>query len=347
MGVSQVTSPAPFSENRDKTDMDCQHALTVVLATCNRARVLSETLQYFCEVDQQGLEVDFVIVDNNSSDETHAVIRAFQERLSIRYLHEPRGGKNRALNRALDEGGFHPLVVFTDDDVKPSTNWFQAIAAISRRWPQHKVFGGRIVPTWPSTPPAWVHDDLIHQFAFAAHDLGGCDKPYDSTEQPFGPNFWLRREVITPDLRFDVSVGPGTGTLGDEVMFLHSLQRRGFEIIYSPDACVEHRIQADGFNVDKLQFRALMVGRIGPKMHGLCRLETLNKLPWLWRLQRHIRLNQARLALLMAKLHPNPDERIVRSISPLITIAYNVESLRLARCAPAEAHGPSAVESRD
>lgn len=307
-------------------------ALTVVLATCNRSAVLSETLGHMCQTDRAGLQVDFVVVDNNSQDDTRAAVESFQDRLAIRYLHEPRAGKNRALNLALEHGGFHPLVVFTDDDVKPAPDWFHAIVAVTRRWPRHDVFGGKIVPSWPlKDPPAWVHDGHIRQLAFAAHDLGPEEKPYVPTEQPFGPNFWLRREILETGARFDVSVGPGTGTLGDEVMFLHNLQRKGFEIIYSPHACVEHRIQRDGICEQKLEQRALMVGRIGPTMYGLCRPETLTRAPWLWRLMRHIRLNQARLHLLRAKLHPNPAQRIVRSISPLINIGYNAESLRLAQ----------------
>jgi hypothetical protein len=132
-------------------------------------------------------------------------------------------------------------------------------------------------------------------------------------------------------VRFDENVGPGTGTLGDEVMFLHMLQRRGHEIIYSPEARVEHRIQADSISVDKLMERALMVGRIGPNMYGLCSPERLRRRPRLWRLLRHVRLLQARAALIAARLHPDPHKRVVRAVSPLINIGYNTESLRLAR----------------
>ena len=314
------------------SDMDeKKNALTVVLATCNRAAVLKDTLEYFCQVDSSGLHVNFVIVDNNSHDSTANVIQSYNDRLHIRYLKESIAGKNRALNRALDESGFHPLVVFTDDDVRPARDWFHAIVAVSNRWPRHSVFGGKIVPSWPVVnPPAWVHDSLIRQLAFAAHDLGE-EGPYGSTVQPFGPNFWVRREVLTPDLRFDVNVGPGTGTLGDEVMFLHQLQLKGFEIIYSPASCVEHRIQPDGISAPKLKDRALMVGRIGPNMYGLCRQDILAVSPRFWRLLRYIRLWQAHVALLAARMHPNPVKRIVRTISPLIDIGYNTESLKLSR----------------
>lgn len=311
--------------------MKSRTRLTVVFGTCNRAPILSDTLEYMCQVDKSGLEVNFVIVDNNSVDETRTVVESYRDRLSIRYLLEPRKGKNRALNLALQHGGFHPLVVFTDDDVKPAADWLQAIVEVTRRWPGHHVFGGRIVPTWPvANPPAWVHDSHIRQLAFAAHDMGE-EKPYEPTVQPFGPNFWCRREVLTPDVRFDESVGPGTGTLGDEVMFLHTLQKRGYEIIHSPASCVEHRIQPEGICVKKLEQRALMVGRIGPNMYGLCSPETLSRAPSLWRLLRYIRLNQARIGLLRARLHRDTHQRIVRSIGPLIDIGYNEESLRLAR----------------
>jgi hypothetical protein len=112
-------------------------------------------------------------------------------------------------------------------------------------------------------------------------------------------------------------------------MFLRRLQQKGFEIIYSPLARVEHRIQPDGICLEKLRERILMVGRIGPNMYGLCRPETLRSRPLLWRLLRSVRLAQARASLLLARMHPDPHERIVRAVSPLIDIGYNEESLRL------------------
>ena len=323
-----------FMRPEQQTVMQPVAALTVVLATRNRASTLSETLTYMEETDRRGLQVTFIVIDNDSQDETRAVVESCRHRLFVRYLHESRHGKNCALNAALDRETLDPLVVFTDDDVRPARDWLQKIVAVSRRWPHHSVFGGRIVPVWPmANPPAWVHDALIRQVAFAAHDLGPDERPYAITEQPFGPNFWLRREVITNGARFDVEIGPGTGSLGDEVAFLHQLQQKGLEIIYSPEPCIEHRIQAEGLSVEKLFQRAAMVGRIGPRMHGLCRLDTLKTNPWLWRLQRHIRLNQARLGLLCAKLHFHAARRVASSIPPLITIAYNLESLRIAKLA--------------
>jgi hypothetical protein len=93
---------------------------------------------------------------------------------------------------------------------------------------------------------------------------------------------------------------------------------------------VEHRIQIDGLCARKLAARALMVGRIGPTMYGLCRPDLLRRAPSVWKLLRRIRLAQARLALVRARLHPDAQQRIIRSVSPLIDIGYNSESLRLA-----------------
>ena len=45
-------------------------ALTVVFATCDRAAVLSDTLTHMCGADRTALQVDFIVVDNNSQDGT-------------------------------------------------------------------------------------------------------------------------------------------------------------------------------------------------------------------------------------------------------------------------------------
>ena len=48
-------------------------SLAVMLSTYNRAEVLRETLNNFCNVDRTGLSVTFYIINNNSGDHTESV----------------------------------------------------------------------------------------------------------------------------------------------------------------------------------------------------------------------------------------------------------------------------------
>src|SRR5687768_2828620 len=94
--------------------------ISILIATHNRAKILRRTMKAMEALVRAGVSVEWVIVDNNSSDETRLVVESFRERLPLRYLFEPRPGKNYALNKALSEVELGDVVVFTDDDVTPN-----------------------------------------------------------------------------------------------------------------------------------------------------------------------------------------------------------------------------------
>lgn len=114
---------------RVKNDLN----ISVLVATYNRADVLRETLEAFTELDREGLSVEFVVIDNNSGDHTKSVVKSFSGRLPLVYLFQPIPGKNRALNKALDEIQLGEVIVFTDDDVRPANNWLPTIMEATRR----------------------------------------------------------------------------------------------------------------------------------------------------------------------------------------------------------------------
>src|SRR5690606_23092556 len=186
-----------------------------------------------------GLAVEIVVVDNNSGDDTRAVIESLAGRLPVRYLFEPRPGKNCALNcglrygwgqsasgdgdassdgdasgnGALSGGGnagagaaggrFGRLGVFTDDDVTARPDWLQQSRAAGERWADCDVFGGKIGVAWPIDPPGWARTPLIAAFGFAQHDYAPDDRLYADGDDPFGPNMWVRRAALRPGLCFD------------------------------------------------------------------------------------------------------------------------------------------------
>ena len=92
---------------------------TVLICTYNRARALGETLDSLARMSVPStVSWDVLVVDNNSSDDTAAVVRDRQSGFPVplHYLHEPRQGKSNALNTGL-AAGHSAFVVFTDDDV--------------------------------------------------------------------------------------------------------------------------------------------------------------------------------------------------------------------------------------
>ena len=108
-------------------------SVSVLICTYNRARLLEQTLAALSAAAKPpDCEVDVVVIDNNSTDETTSVIaRAAQHsRWPIRSALERSQGKSFALNRGLTLARGDVLAL-TDDDVLPSPNWLAAAKATS------------------------------------------------------------------------------------------------------------------------------------------------------------------------------------------------------------------------
>lgn len=307
--------------------------LTVLMPTFNRAEVLRTTLEAMTRVRRGQLSVDFVVVDNASTDTTPAVLRELAARLPLRVLREPKPGKCNALNRALAEAPLGDIVVFTDDDVTPDASWLEAIVATCQRWPQHSVFGGRIDAGWPNGVPVpfWASDRHIQALAFSAHHVSDREGPYPASGEPFGPNFWVRRAALAGvRFRSDLGPHPTRRTLGDESEFLRQLRRRGFAPIYSPSARVVHRIEPERTTERALYRRAYQSGRGTVHVTGMPEAALREASPAAWSLRIASNVGVGAFQLLGAALEPDEKLRFNKLFSRTYTFSKNLEALRWA-----------------
>src|SRR5262249_21230021 len=116
--------------------------VSVIICTWNRARLLDMTLEHFARLRvPAGVEWELVVVNNNSTDDTDAVLQRHEGRLPLRRLFEPRPGKSFAANLALAEAR-SDLILWTDDDVHVDPDWLAEYVAAARAWPDASFFGG-------------------------------------------------------------------------------------------------------------------------------------------------------------------------------------------------------------
>lgn len=232
--------------------------LTIAVCTWNRASLLSRALSSVCALEPVDCPVEVVVIDNNSADNTRAVVDGFRDRLAISYGFEARQGLSHARNAAaaLASGD---VVLWLDDDVLVEPGWLRAYARAFADRPQAAFFGGPIRPRFAATPPPWLVDALPRiAYAYALIDLGnepfefvpwdaraGTEGPQHARGLPFGANFAIRREWLK-ERRFSSRlgrVGDG-GLLGEESEFLRRLLADGARGYWVPDACVDHWIPA-------------------------------------------------------------------------------------------------------
>jgi glycosyltransferase involved in cell wall biosynthesis len=259
--------------------------ITILIATYNRAAVLRETLDALIRVDRSGIDCDIIVIENNCSDNTTAMVRGYNGCLPITLLHETRPGKNCALNKALRETQLKEIVVFTDDDVTPATDWLQEIVSSTRKWPDVAVFGGKIDLLWPDNKqPEWQVPEWIQSFAFHSHRYAETEVFYNAPACPFGANFWVRKPVFEEVPLFDETIGPKPRNriMGGETRFLRDLQARDFKILYYPGAEVRHRTPPEACTLPALRRRAYTHGRGDIRVHHWHRRNIYDKSRILW-----------------------------------------------------------------
>ncbi len=77
---------------------------------------------------------------------------SYRDSLPLTILSEPVPGKNRGLNRALEQAE-GDLYVFCDDDVIVAEDWLVKWREAADEHKDYALFAGSTVPYWPSDPP--------------------------------------------------------------------------------------------------------------------------------------------------------------------------------------------------
>jgi len=118
--------------------------ISIIICTYNRASSLNQCLQSLTKQTFKNFEV--IIVDGNSNDQTHKIIKKFQSKLKIKLIIEPK--KHLALARDLGwRKAKGKYISWIDDDVILSPHWIKSIINLLDQSPNIAgVSGPTIVP---------------------------------------------------------------------------------------------------------------------------------------------------------------------------------------------------------
>jgi L-malate glycosyltransferase len=233
--------------------------ITVLMATHNGARTLPIVLRAYCEFEPVSEEWKLLVVDNASTDSTREIVRSFQSKLPITYIHEPRIGKNFALNTGL-ESISGDLVLLTDDDALPRPDWIAQARRVANAQPTFSVFGGAIVPQWEIPPEDWILEYVTYKYSIT--DPAWKEGPILPL-WIYGPNMAIRSKVFEAGHRFDVELGPRGSNYqqGDETEFLERVARTGVRCWHCKSMIVAHIIRKHQMTKQWLLRRAIPIGR--------------------------------------------------------------------------------------
>jgi GT2 family glycosyltransferase len=223
---------------------------SVIIPTYNRCRSLERALQSVAEVHFPHEQLEIVVVDNNSNDDTPNVAHRFANSdIELKYVKEPRlsftVARHTGANAASGE-----ILLYIDDDVVVDKRWLAAVIDVFEGDETVGIVGGPILPTFEADPPDW-----IKQYYPMSGWLSLLDRGHDlhQTHDAFGPNFSVRKDLLQlvggfpadtigveaegrPGVVEKIYVGSG------DVGLCARVRKAGYKVMYAPGALVHHVI---------------------------------------------------------------------------------------------------------
>ena len=218
--------------------------LDVVVPTFNRRDLLRRTLESLSHATiPPGLVVTVLVVDNNSVDDTAAVVRDFaaHSAIPIRYLLETKQSSSHTRNAGVLAGDGE-LIGFVDDDEEIEPHWYEVVAREFAD-PTTQFIGGPYLPNWVTPQPDWLPPGY--------HAAIGAipPKPRAVFDRSFpgnlmGGNAVIRRSVFERVGLYSTRLGrSGKGLLSEEdAEFLRRMYAAGISGMYVPDLTIRHYI---------------------------------------------------------------------------------------------------------
>ncbi len=157
------------------------------------------------------------------------------QRVDIALVTEP--GQIKAMNRGLD-AATGDVVCFTDDDCVPRPQWLQRLASHYANPTVGGVGGRDVVHHGDQQVP--TRNCSVGRITWAGklignHHCAAISEPIE-VDHLKGANMSFRQALVTG---FDENLAGGSSCLNDTEVSL-SITRRGFRLVYDPEAIVDH-----------------------------------------------------------------------------------------------------------
>lgn len=238
-------------------------AVSVIIPTRNRSARLAALLSSVARADSEGVSWEVVVIDNASSDGTHAAVLAAQRVMptALKYVLEPEPGLHACRHRGAREASGEVLA-YLDDDTLVDTCWLRGARPLLRGHADAVV--SRILPVWESAVPPWLQE-LVGSGVYGPLtllDLGSEQREVDSG-YVWGAGFFIRRALVFELDGFNPDSMPaellkfrGDGETG----LMRKFAAAGRTALYDPSSTVAHCVPTARMTSSYLFERAFRQG---------------------------------------------------------------------------------------
>ncbi len=204
--------------------------VSVLLATKDRHNALSRCIASLCAGTYKDFEI--IIVDQTASPYSSHISHA-----NVRYIHDPRRGKGKALNLALSRAR-GDICAFIDDDCIASKNWLRSI---QDAFSKHPSISGVFGKTLPFTKKGLVQTKYCPAIYLPAEDRIISSPCYHADHIGFGNNMAFRTNVCRSIREFTTLLGPGSiGLAALDAEFALKALEHNYRILSTPNVLVYH-----------------------------------------------------------------------------------------------------------
>lgn len=214
--------------------------ISVIISTYNRQAYIITCLQCLAEQTLSTQNYEVVVVDNNCTDNTAALVKNFLKAhpaLPFRYVFEAQKGVSFGRDRGIHEAT-GTILIYLDDDAEAAPTLLENYLKFFSDYPDAAGAGGRILPKYSEKPkPKWM-SNWLNGF-IAQVDLGGATRLFKGRmKYPIGCNMAYRKKYLQ-------QIG-GFNTLltfrGDDKYIFLAIKNINPGIYYVPDALAIHNI---------------------------------------------------------------------------------------------------------
>ncbi len=201
--------------------------VVVAVLTYRRPADLAEVLPILVgQLVAAGVVGQVLVVDNDPAGSGKETVDRLGDH-RIRYVNETRPGIAAARNRAIEESSHASVLVFIDDDERPSPPWLGALLAMYRDTGCAAVVGP-VVSEYETTPEDWITEGRFFERRRLATGT--------AVEAAATNNLLLDlHEVRALGLRFNARFGL---TGGSDTLFTRELTGAGRLILWCDEALV-------------------------------------------------------------------------------------------------------------
>src|SRR5665213_1700766 len=216
--------------------------ITILICAYNGEGTVSDLLQSALAQDTgDEFQYEILVVDNNSTDRTPAIILGFAEENPerIRVLKETSQGKSYALNTGIQAArGEICCVIDLDQQLPPG--YLRRVWSAFQQQPGVSFLGGKVLPLWPAEVPEWINRE--HWSPLAICDYG--ERPFLVNRERLicllAGSFRAADVRAVGGYRELLGIAPGRYGSVEDAELYERLVAAGYTGMYLPEIVVYH-----------------------------------------------------------------------------------------------------------